>query len=334
MRQKERKLRKKTDFRCIASAFVLAMLCGCGNPSAAGDGQADLSGGTDYITTSEAKNIVLENAGFSEEQIRFVRFHLNTDGDGASYEIEFISETEEYDYLLDAATGEILAMNCEAVNLPLAEAAQETVPESTQTQGASGNAQTQGVPGNAQTQGAPGNAQTQGLPGNAQTQSAQNGGSAPVKDEYIGREAAKQAALQHAGFDADSVNFTHVHLEFDDGRWQYDVEFHQGQEEYDYDIDAVTGEILSYDHDTDYKKTVSAAETQTAGGRITEAEAKRLALQHAGISESDAQSLTIELDYDDGRAEYEVEWHVGETEYTCDVDAYTGEILSFEAELD
>lgn len=328
MRQKERKLRKKTDFRCIASAFVLAMLCGCGNPSAAGDGQADLSGGTDYITTSEAKNIVLENAGFSEEQIRFVRFHLNTDGDGASYEIEFISETEEYDYRLDAVTGEILAMNCEAVNLPFTEIAQGTAQESTSADPQTQNAP-EGTPAGTQTQIA-----SQGASGNAQTQSAQNGESAPVKDEYIGREAAKQAALQHAGFDADSVNFTHVHLEFDDGRWQYDVEFHQGQEEYDYDIDAVTGEILAYDHDTDYKKTVSAAETQTAGGRITEAEAKRLALQHAGISESDAQSLTIELDYDDGRAEYEVEWHVGEMEYTCDVDAYTGEILSFEAELD
>lgn len=46
------------------------------------------------------------------------------------------------------------------------------------------------------------------------------------------------------------------------------------------------------------------------------------------------QRLKMELDHDDGRAKYEVEWHVGQVEYSCDVDAYTGEILSYEEEPD
>ena len=29
-----------------------------------------------------------------------------------------------------------------------------------------------------------------------------------------------------------------------------------------------------------------------------------------------------------------MEWDVGRTEYSCDVDAYSGQILSFEKELD
>ncbi len=46
------------------------------------------------------------------------------------------------------------------------------------------------------------------------------------------------------------------------------------------------------------------------------------------------ESLKVEFDYDDGRVKYEVKWNVGRMEYSCDVDAYTGQILSFEKELD
>lgn len=91
-------------------------------------------------------------------------------------------------------------------------------------------------------------------------------------------------------------------------------------------------EILSYDHDAEYSqpKTTSSPDTE----KITEDRAKEIALSHAGVAEKDAQRLKVKLDYDDGRAEYEIEWQVGRTEYSCDVDAYTGEILSFEKELD
>ena len=44
--------------------------------------------------------------------------------------------------------------------------------------------------------------------------------------------------------------------------------------------------------------------------------------------------MKIEMDYDHGHGEYEVEWNVGRTEYSCDVDADTGSILSLEKELD
>ena len=40
--------------------------------------------------------------------------------------------------------------------------------------------------------------------------------------------------------------------------------------------------------------------------------------------------LKIDLDEDDGRLEYELEWRVGGTEYECTVDASSGSILHFE----
>lgn len=60
---------------------------------------------------------------------------------------------------------------------------------------------------------------------------------------------AEEIALRHAGFTADQVNWLRAEYEVDNGRPQYEVEFHQGIWEYSFEIDGETGEILSYDRD-------------------------------------------------------------------------------------
>ena len=55
----------------------------------------------------------------------------------------------------------------------------------------------------------------------------------------------KRQALEHAGLTEADVTFVHVKLDRDDGRLEYEVEFYKDNTEYDYDIDANTGEILS-----------------------------------------------------------------------------------------
>lgn len=73
---------------------------------------------------------------------------------------------------------------------------------------------------------------------------------APADAEgLITREEAEAIALNHAGFTADQVKWLRTNYELDDGIHQYEVEFHQGPWEYDYEINAKTGEILSYDRD-------------------------------------------------------------------------------------
>ena len=104
-----------------------------------------------------------------------------------------------------------------------------------------------------------------------------------------------------------------AHLDYDDGRAEYEIEFWSGNTEYDYDIDAVSGEIRSYDHDAEYYSPAqNSSSNNTSSGSsnssyITEAEAKAIALAHAGLSESDVTFVRAHLDYDDGRAEYEIE---------------------------
>ena len=62
--------------------------------------------------------------------------------------------------------------------------------------------------------------------------------------------------------------------------------------------------------------------------------AKSIALNHAGVSESKAYDMDIELDDEDGTLVYEVEFKSGNMEYDYEIDAASGTILKHEAELD
>lgn len=65
----------------------------------------------------------------------------------------------------------------------------------------------------------------------------------------ISREEAEKIALEHAGFTGDQIKYLHTEYEIDDGRPQYEVSFHQDRWEYDYEIDAETGAIISFEKD-------------------------------------------------------------------------------------
>lgn len=65
----------------------------------------------------------------------------------------------------------------------------------------------------------------------------------------ITKEEAQSIALEHAGLTADQVTYLRTEYEIDDGVPQYEVEFHHDRWEYDYEIHAETGDVLSYDRD-------------------------------------------------------------------------------------
>lgn len=159
-------------------------------------------------------------------------------------------------------------------------------------------------------------------------------GSADPNSGYIGEEAAKAAALAHAGLAESDLQAVNVRLEYEDGRAEYDVEFVRktdtGADEYDYEIDALTGEVLSYDFDAEHYNGTQAV----AGTAVTADEAKQIALNHAGVAESDTRAMELETDRDHGRTVYEFSWKVGFTEYDYEIDADTGEILSYSQEQD
>lgn len=147
----------------------------------------------------------------------------------------------------------------------------------------------------------------------------------------IGAEKAKEIALQHAGVSASNAVFVKAEREYDDGRLTYDVDFYAGNKEYDYEILASDGTILSYDADIEGYRIPSST-SSSSSGYIGVERAKEIALQHAGLSSSGVNFVKAEFDHDDGRAEYEIEFHHNFREYEYTIDAASGTIL--EAERD
>ena len=64
-------------------------------------------------------------------------------------------------------------------------------------------------------------------------------------------DQALAIALEHAGLTREQLDFSNVHLDCDDGRWVYEIEFREGRTEYEYAVNASSGKIVDYDKDWD-----------------------------------------------------------------------------------
>ena len=80
------------------------------------------------------------------------------------------------------------------------------------------------------------------------TDSIANNSKAQAKISY---DQAKSIALKDAGLTAENVSFLRNELDRDDGILKYEVEFTKDGVEYEYDINADSGEILWVDKDYD-----------------------------------------------------------------------------------
>ena len=196
------------------------------------------------------------------------------------------------------------------------------------TEQPAGNEQTTEQPSAEQTTEQPANDQTTEQPVTGQT-TGQTGEQQPQQSTSITEEQAKEIAANHAGVAVADLTFHSVSLEEDDGRRVYDVEFYSGSTEYDYEIDAATGDILSYDNDVE-NFSIPQQQSTATGSYIGEDAAKAAALQRAGLTEDQVRWEKCELDEDDGRFSYELEFSSGQHEYECEVEAFTGEIVKFE----
>ncbi len=154
-------------------------------------------------------------------------------------------------------------------------------------------------------------------------------------DSYIGEERAKEIALAHAEMNETEVLHMICRLDYDNGIAEYDVEFWNGTTEYDYEIDAASGEIVGYDYDMESNaQPPVAADASDSSEYIGQERAIEIALAQAGVTESEAGYIRCEFDFDDGHAEYEVEWKIGTTEYEYTIGAADGAIWEQDVERD
>ena len=152
------------------------------------------------------------------------------------------------------------------------------------------------------------------------------------KAKKISADKAKKIALGDAKLAEKDVTFVKVELELEDNRLVYDVEFYSGNVEYDYDIDAVSGTIVSADKDIENYVIPAQPSTEAKASEISVEKAKQIALSHAGVGS--ARFTKAKIDYENGVKVYEIEFKVGNMEYEYDINVVNGAIVSSGAEID
>ncbi len=144
-------------------------------------------------------------------------------------------------------------------------------------------------------------------------------------------ERAKDIAISHAAQDKDSITFVKTELETEDGRKVFEVEFYgKDNTEYDYIIDATTGDVISFDADAEMFAP-PASSTSSPATAIDEAKARELALAKVpGAVEADIREF--KTDIEDGKKVFEGKIIYNKTEYEFEIDAETGEFRTWEQE--
>lgn len=180
-----------------------------------------------YIGKDRAISAALAKAGVSAEQAKRIEADLEAEKINGQmtmiYDVEFQAGDTEFDVAVDAVTGAVLQITTEPVDRPeKPDAAEKEEPDDD-------------------------------LP-------EENEDCEPEKPDsddqipegkYIGDEAAKAAALKHAGFTAGEVRNLTCKAENENGTVLYDVEFRVGDLEYDYAVAANDGRVLHHHKELD-----------------------------------------------------------------------------------
>ena len=137
-------------------------------------------------------------------------------------------------------------------------------------------------------------------------------------------EEAKSIALKHSNLDESQVSFIRGEYDFDNGIEKYEIEFYSNNNKYEYEINAKTGDIISYDYDIEKHLT-----SQQINDKITIEEAKSIALKHSNLDESQVSFMKAKYEFDDGIGKYEIEFYYNFKEYEYEINASNGEIIKY-----
>ena len=161
---------------------------------------------------------------------------------------------------------------------------------------------------------------------------------APTAAGGMTEAEAKAIALADAGVQESDAFFLKVKTDREHGIMVYEIDFYSNGMEYDYDIDISTGEIVGKSQEAEIIPAAlpqQAAPAQSATAPVDgEEAASQAALTHAGVNRNETMGLRVKTDWEFSGKIYEVEFHVGRTEYNYDIDADTFEILSWEVDTD
>lgn len=148
--------------------------------------------------------------------------------------------------------------------------------------------------------------------------------------EKISLDKAKEIALKDAGLTEDAVKFKKTEMDIDNGIEIYEFEFTTSNgNKYEYEISADSGKILKMDIDSKGGKISNIGKTI-----ITVDEAERFALKDAGIERDKLSFIDSQMDTENGKLVYEIEFRAGREEYEYTIDAVTGIVIERDIDLD
>ena len=140
--------------------------------------------------------------------------------------------------------------------------------------------------------------------------------------------AALDIALAHAGITESDAKRVEIKRDYEDDIAVYEIQFRaDGQQKYEFKIDAATGAVVSYDYERDSRD----AQAASSGSAVLSEEEIRGIVQKR-VPGAPAENIFLHLDEDDGRMEYEGTLFFDGMEYEFKIDAYSGSVTDWEAE--
>lgn len=224
-----------------------------------------------YIGSETAKRLALAHANVKLEEATITGIDFDLENGKMVYEVDFMTDRAVYEYDVDAKTGEILKSEKEdtlesspATSVMDAAAAKKIALENFNVT----EDQVEGLTVLPDYEDGALIFKVKFWQGNTEYSCEVNSAGQVTeieKEEHIttdkpstdvGTQAAKEAALKHAGLTENQVTSLRVKLDWDDGQRVYEVEFWQGSTEYDYDINA-DGTVRSFEKEPHTAPSVS-----------------------------------------------------------------------------
>ena len=214
-----------------------------------------------YIGESKAKSIALKNAKVKKSKAKFTKVKLDYDDGIRVYDVDFVTKTKKYDYEINAKTGKVLSKEVKKIakssgkKISLAKAKSKALKNANVKKSKAKFIKTkldyddgiQVYDIEFKTKNKKYDYEITAKSGKIISKEVKK--IANSSGKKITMAKAKSIALKNAGFKSSQVTFTKAKLDYDDGLQVYEIEFYKGHYEYEYEINAKTGKIISKDID-------------------------------------------------------------------------------------
>ncbi len=214
--RRKNKMRKTNLFNgknVLAAGILGVMIVFGANTALAAEEKAVVqNAGGAAVDAEGAEEIAFADAGVTADKAERLRTKAERENGESVYEVSFTVDGIEYEYMIREDDGTILEWEMDGRDIGDA-VAEESLKDSLKEAADS------------------------------------NKESAASKDTLIGLEKAKEIALSDAGLDAAKVSFSKIKFEKGNHEVVYEVEFYQDRDEFEYTIDAYSGEVLKMERD-------------------------------------------------------------------------------------